>query len=572
MHSIRLPRHFVSITLAFLIGGCTLGNTTFADQQVSNVATFSSPLSYQVYNILAGEMFVKQGNTGQAALHYVAAAQQTDDPAIAQRATELAIGAGDPALAGRALERWIKLSPDSSEAVQYRALVNLRAEKYDEAVKDLVKIRDTVEKEDGHGFEFIVSLLSLEPDAKKSYETFKRYVKSADASARAQLALASLAINSDQFEDALKAGKAVKQHGDKAQQEQATRLVAKALVGLEKLPEAIAELEAVGKTSNDIELKLDYARMLILADRRAEAISIYQQLYASHPDNSDILYTLGLLHLEQKEFAAAEPLIKKLLDVPERAADASYFMGQIHEGQQRPKEAIGSYQNAITGNYAREATVRIASLLVETANLASAREWLAEQLKASSSNGRKVLLLQVDGQLLHDQGKYQDAIASFNQALALKPEDLDVLYSRALSAEQAGDFVAAEADLQKLVKLQPDNATVLNALGYMLAVNTQRYPEAMELINKALKVRPDDPAIMDSMGWLLFRTGKLEEAESWLRKAYTQMQEPEIASHLVEVLVQSGKQAEAKTILDTMLGKFPDDKQLIKVREKLVGV
>jgi Flp pilus assembly protein TadD len=327
----------------------------------------------------------------------------------------------------------------------------------------------------------------------------------------------------------------------------------------------------VSKTSQDPELKLDYARLLILADRRKEATPIYQDVYAAYPNNVDVLYTLGLLHLEQKEFKAAEPLIKKLQAVPERADEASYFMGQIHEGQQQPQLAIEAYQQASTGRYAREATVRIAMLLKNTGSLATARAWLAAQLKASTDEARNILLLQVDGQLLHDDGQYVAAVARYSEALALKSDDGDVLYARALSAEKAGNFGAAEADLQAVIKLQPDNATLLNALGYMLAVHTQRYPEALDFVAKALKIRPDDPAIMDSMGWILFRTGKLEEAESWLRKAYAVLAEPEVASHLVEVLLARGNKREAKTILDTMLGKFPDDKRLLPLKVKLAN-
>ena len=572
MPSSRLPRRFVSLGLALLIGGCTLGNAPFADQSIGNVATFSSPLSYQVYNILAGEMFVKQGNVAQAALHYVAAAQQTTDPAVAQRAVELAMSAEDTPLAGRALERWMTLSPDSTEAVQYQALTNLRAEKYAEAVKDLVKIRDAAEKEAGHGFAFIVSLLALEPDSNKSYETFKRYVETVDSSPQAQLALASFALKVEQFEVALQASQAAKKQGTAAEKVQAARWVAKALAGLGKLPDAIQELEALGKDSQDTEFKLDYARLLILADRRVEALPIYQQLYATLPNNVDIIYTLSLLFLEQKSFTAAEPLITKLLTVPERAADASYFMGQIHEGLQRPKQALEVYQQALGGQYSRQATLRIADLLVETTSLARARDWLGAQLKATSDNERKVLLLQLDGQILHDPEKYAEAVESFGKALAVKADDPDVLYSRALSTEKLGDFGKAEADLRAVLKLQPDNATVLNALGYMLAVNTQRYAEASDLITKALTGRPDDPAIMDSMGWVLFLSGKPQEAETWLRKAYTLLPDPEVASHLIEVLAARGNKTEAQGILDAMLSKFPDDSLLLNAKAKLVSL
>lgn len=572
MQNFHMPRRIANLAFAVLVGGCALGGPTFADQNTSSVATFSSPLSYQMYNILAAEMYAHDGNPAQAALHYLAAAEQGKDPELAQRAAELAISAQDNQLASRALERWIKLDPQSHEAMQYRILSNLRAERYDQAVKDLVTVRDDVEKREGHGFEFVVSLLALESQTDKAYETFRRYVTTVDNSARAQLVLASLAINSDRFDEALKAGKLAKQTGDKEQKEQASRYLSKAFMGLQKIDEAVNELGPVAKTTKDPELKLDYARLLILADRRSEATPLFKQLYASQPENSDILYTLGLLYLEQKEFAFAEPLIKKLLDVPGRAEEANYFMGQIYEGQKRSKEAIETYKNATQGSFGLEATGRAANLLVETDGLDTARQWLGEEVKSATNDARKVQVLLVEGQLLHDKGKYQDAIASYDKAVAVKPDDFDVLYSRSLSMERLGNFDAAEKDLGTLVKLQPDNATVLNALGYMLVVNTKRYDEAEKLISKALELRPSDAAIMDSMGWLYFRSGKLDKAEEWLRKAYNQLKDPEVASHLVEALSANGKTAEAKTILQDMLGKFPDDELLKKVKEKLVGL
>ncbi|MBU0653864.1 MAG: tetratricopeptide repeat protein [Gammaproteobacteria bacterium] len=572
MQNFHMPRRIANLALAVLVGGCALGSPTFADQNTSSVATFSSPLSYQMYNILAAEMYAHDGNPAQAALHYLAAAEQGKDPKLAQRAAELAISAQDNQLASRALERWIKLDPQSREAMQYRILSNLRAERYDQAVKDLVAVRDDVEKREGHGFEFVVSLLALESQTGKAYETFRRYVATVDNSARAQLVLASLAINSEHFEEALKAARLAKQSGDKDQKEQASRYISKALMGLQKIDEAVNELGPVAKTTKDPELKLDYARLLILADRRSEATPLFKQLYASQPENSDILYTLGLLYLEQKEFAFAEPLIKKLLDVPGRAEEANYFMGQIYEGQKRSKDAIETYKNATQGSFGLEATGRVANLLVETDGLEAARQWLGEEVKSATNDVRKVQVLLVEGQLLHDKGKYQDAITSYDQAIGVKPDDFDALYSRSLSMERLGNFEAAEKDLRTLVKLQPDNATVLNALGYMLVVNTKRYDEAEKLISKALEIRPSDAAIMDSMGWLYFRSGKLDKAEEWLRKAYNQLKDPEVASHLVEALSANGKTAEAKTILQDMLGKFPDDELLKKVKEKLVGL
>ena len=577
MRRFRLPRQITKLSRLVLLAGCTVGHTAYAEQTPApdntNVATFSSPLSYQIYNILAAEMYVHGNKPGQAALHYIAAAQQANSVSLAQRAAELASNANDPQLTDRALELWTKIDPSSLEARQYHALSNVRAGNYDQAVADLIAVRDQAEKKNGKGFDLVISLLALESDGSRAYETLKRFVAKADSSPRAQLALAAVANDSGHFDEGLTAAQQAKQAGDKLQKEQASRRIAEALMGLNQQDKAIAELAPVAKNTKDMEIKLSYGRMLIMLDRRAEATPLYQQLYAKQPDNTDILYTLALLHLEQKAFTVAEPLMKKLREIPERAGDASYFLGQIYEGEKRPQDAVEAYKRAVQGSsFIIEASGRTASLLLETSNLDTARQWLQAQVKTARDDVRKAQFQVLEGKLLYEKEKYAEAAAVFDQVLAVKAEDADALYNRSLCKDHLGDIAAAEADLRALLKIQPENATVLNALGYMLVMRSQRYPEAEELIRKAVKLRPTDPAIMDSMGWVLFRTGKLDESEDWLRKSYAQLHDPEIAGHLVEVLSQHGKAAEAKQILQEILGKFPHDSALIKLKDTLVGL
>ena len=95
---------------------------------------------------------------------------------------------------------------------------------------------------------------------------------------------------------------------------------------------------------------------------------------------------------------------------------------------------------------------------------------------------------------------------------------------------------------------QPDHATALNALGYTLANQTDRYAEAEELIRRAYSLQPDDASITDSMGWVAYRLGRLSEAEGFLSRAWALDNNPEIAAHLGEVLWQQGKRDQAREI------------------------
>jgi tetratricopeptide (TPR) repeat protein len=522
---------------------------------------------------LAAEIYARQGNNEQAALHYVAAAQHSNEVAIAKRAVELALQANNIALAQRGLERWVALDPKSLDAMQSQAMMYMRADKPKEAAKQLIALRDTLDKQNGRGFDFVISLMMLERQIDKTYATFKEYVALEGDSTKNQLVLASLALNTEHFDEALKAATLVLKKGNKPEKERAAYYHAKSLLGLKRYQEAVDEFEKLVPNSKDPNIKYDYARALILLDRHAEATPLFKQLHANQPNNADIIYTLALLYLEQKDFTAAESVAKQLMNMPGRAEDAYYFMGQIQEGLKKPQEALDYFKKASqSGNFTKEATTRAASLMMKQNNLEDARKWLQAAFKKVNKPDAQADILLAEAQLLFDAKRYAESLTLIEQANTLLPNDKSVLYARSLSREKLGNVQGAEADLREILKQSPDNATILNALGYLLVENTTKYSEAEQFIQQALKLQPDDAAIMDSFGWVLYHTNKLTQSEDWLRKAYDILKDPEIASHLVEVLIKQGKQQEAKQVLQEMLVKFPQDPMLVKVKEKFVDL
>jgi tetratricopeptide (TPR) repeat protein len=117
--------------------------------------------------------------------------------------------------------------------------------------------------------------------------------------------------------------------------------------------------------------------------------------------------------------------------------------------------------------------------------------------------------------------------------------------------------------------MSPDNATVLNTLGYTLADETDRHSEALELIEKALALAPDEPAILDSMGWVLYKLGRLKEAQNYLERAYELMRDPEIAAHLGEVLLALGDNEKALQIWQEAIVESPEHEGLLATIERL---
>ena len=136
----------------------------------------------------------------------------------------------------------------------------------------------------------------------------------------------------------------------------------------------------------------------------------------------------------------------------------------------------------------------------------------------------------------------------YSRALMQKPDDTTLLYARGLMAEKADQLKLAEADLRKVIELDPKSADALNALGYTLADRTDRYEEALGYILRASELVPDDPAILDSLGWVNYRMGRMDEAMKWLSKAFEKLEDAEIAAHYGEVLWVNGQKDKAREI------------------------
>ena len=141
---------------------------------------------------------------------------------------------------------------------------------------------------------------------------------------------------------------------------------------------------------------------------------------------------------------------------------------------------------------------------------------------------------------------------------------------RAMIAASNKDVAGLEKDLLRVLELKPGHVQALNAYGFTLADLTERYKEAYSLISAALKQKPGDPYILDSMGWVEFRLGNYTEAEDYLRRALEKRNDPEIASHLAEVLLAAGKTREAKKVWTKANRDFPDNDKLMAVRKKIM--
>ncbi len=490
-----------------------------------------------LYEFLLAEIARQRGSAGLAAQTYIDLAKRTRDPRIARRAVEMANHARMPELALEAARLWQQTEPDSVQPVQALTLLLISQKRVEEAEPYLARLLAVDGTAAANGFMQLGRLLANSPDHAANLRVVQRLAERHPKLPQARFAVAqAAAVAKDEALAIAELRRAAELRPDwetaalfEAQllQKRSPAEAAKRLARyLEKFPE-----------SRDV--RLNYARVLVADKRLPEARAEFEKILARHQNDSDAIYAVGLLAFQVKEYAIAESNMKRLLDSgPRDPNGVRYVLGQIAEERKDWDGAIGWYQAIQRGEHALPARMRTAQAMSKQGRLDEARAYL--QAVSAAGEQQRVQLIIAESQLLREANQHQEAFDLLGRALAKTPEQPDLLYDHALTAEKLDRFDLLEANLTRLIQLQPDHAHAYNALGYSLADRNQRLPEALKLIEKALELAPEDFFIIDSMGWVLYRMGDLKGAAAHLRRAWDGRPDGEIGAHLGEVLWMLG--------------------------------
>ena len=521
--------------------------------------------------LLAAEVAALRGEEAdaeRAARHYVDAARRHGDPALARRAARLAARAGRFGLAADAAEEWRRLDPESRRAPWMRALMLARADRVEEAAAELRSIakgRDGDEAGHGDeyeriGFEAVVDILRLAPDRRRRVRIMEAV---ADARPESRYALAQVLAGAGEVERALRVLETLRRERPADDRYAVTH--ARLLHGRGDRDAALDALSGYGDGGSD-ELLRTHARLLAAAGRGEEARDRYAALLARSPDDHEARWELGRLLATTERLEDARAHFRALYRWPEWRDGAWYFTGLIDETLAGPDQALRAYRRVREGAWYVNARIRAAEIMSETGDVQWARWHLAATPRHAESDD--VRLYRAESGLLLRADRPEEAMAVLDTALDAYPEEADLLYARAMAAERIDRLDILERDLRAIIDRDPNHAEALNALGYTLADRTNRYQEALELVERALALGPDEYHIVDSMGWVLYRLGRHEEAAEHLRRSYQGERDPVVAAHLGEVLWALGRRDEAREVWDSALEEAPDNEVLLETIER----
>ncbi len=542
-----------------------------SDADAANASALQSSVEYvpgelneeSLLDLLTAELAGQQRDFDTAFELYFRQAQLNRSTELAERATRIAQFNRNPEAVLTAARLWQEIAPEAAEPPQILINILLHEARFAEAF-------ELLRAEPSFGAEILLVIESLldtfdQESAAELAELLQQRLDASPEQLDLLLVLARVQILRQEETTALN----LLNRGLAIEPEQPDLIVEKAQLLRSVYSDAEQALELVESAlaSNRDHRQLRAVHVQLLLELQPDSVEAAVERAIDQAERDpQLVYYYALLLLENEQPQQSLVLLDELISRDPARTDLNLYIGVNHETLGNREAAIQAFAKVESGDLLFNAVSRALGLL-ETGTEYERAQALVESARASDEE-RASQLAVIFARWAGDNGELERGLDYLNKQIEADPNDVSLLYTRALMVEPL-DHQQMLDDLERAYALNPDNAGTQNALGYSLLEHSQEYRRAYELIERALAESPDDPAYLDSMGWALHKLERNSEALPYLERAFEQMPDPEVTSHLIIVLTQLGEIERAKALLTEQEELYPGNEDLAEARRWL---
>jgi tetratricopeptide (TPR) repeat protein len=246
------------------------------------------------------------------------------------------------------------------------------------------------------------------------------------------------------------------------------------------------------------------------------ALGAYLDLLKLEPANTALLDHIAEIYFLKDDWDSMRAMLVRAKESQNDDPTANHWLALDAEKKNDWDAAIKFVKDSSAFKEDPALSLRLSYYLTQAGRLDEAVKVLEDAHKKWPNNDQVEYFLALG---YDDKKESAKAVPLLRHVLTLKPQNRDARYQLGVILEKLGKLQEAEPEFRALLADNPDDASVLNYLGYSLADRGQKLDEAESYIAKAVSLDPKNGAYMDSLGWVHYKQGKYKAAALELRKA-----------------------------------------------------
>lgn len=545
---------YLSPLILVLLVDILLIQSTYAAQRHSVQPTIQ-PVDNSFSKIMLAEFLLARQEEHAAINIYKQLAFSTLSPNVLERALSVAISHHDDTVALDIARYWVDSEPNDIPALFYLAHLALRVHDYPLAAKTLDKI---LSYDSNAALDQV--LVGIYPEDNKDRQDLLKALMRLDTHNNPSLLvlMAGLEAQNGQLNEALKrVERALRKRPDVTA---FMTLKANILIAQNKHQQLEQWLNQQNRLQpKNKSLQLFEVRYLLKQHKQALALQKLNKMTQRWPNDNEIILLAGLVSIDQEEYKRAENYLVQLLTQDDYLDQAYYYLA-INAQRQNYYEAAVSYFQKVEGQLYQSAQKKLVLMMVAKGQLTAAISYLTQQRVNHPEEASFLYQLQI--QLLKDNGQLITARQLLDEALINDPDDPELIYARALIL-QPNEQKLLDHELERLLSIEPNSPTYLNAYAYTLATQNRRLGDARRLAERAIALAPDQPSILDTLGLVALLQKDYATAIPTLEKAYALSDNLNIALRLAKAYQAKGDQTAYLQLKQKLQNKYPEHTQVL---------
>ena len=522
-----------------------------------------------LYDLIIAELAGLRGKTAIFQEKYITQARLTHDPEIVARVARVALYYNNPSLLLEMAQLWMEVEPGRIEASSMYAKALLKYGRIDEAIPHIIF---SLERDDTEPLlDLFVSARKIEKEQLLGF--YKKIEEQVPNNFVLKITKARILYEKGLSTEPLEIiDRLLLRTASKRFMDTAFELKAEILFMQGKEKEAYVITSQLSDTGLKRDLELEFAEETLEKNPESGHQKL-TTLFKQYPNDKNITYSLAcaakLLGLQEESVN----LFTKVTQAPANKwhyYHAHYELGILYKKNNPVASSVhltkfieGASTGFIDGKenaYRLIGALSALKKVMATQGEVTKLRLMLHDLRTRRSTFAPITYF-IEAEMLREQKLLDEGHDLLSAALLEYPGNQDFLYMRSTISGLQKNIVQSEKDLRSILAINPNHAEALNALGYSMTLNSDRYSEARELILRSLKLDPKSPEALDSLGWVSYRLGDHAEAIKHLTQALSSLlvPEPEIVAHLGEVLWVIGQKKEARQVWGQILQNDPSN-------------